>query len=244
MWGGRIQVLQEKCTCEGRVSSAHPSPLKSLKSLHGSHKLTATDRRYVTRFRTQKWFAGSDRVRLADAQPPQPAGCRSGCASSYKAAYGTYCLTAGLKRATNISKPFSDKTLSNHSGLPQISRQAWGRRGRRCVWMERLGGGKEWAKSARSFEGGQTPQCPCFFWVVFLLTTYQGIRSATCCSLPIHRVFRLLMDLPDAGKEPYPMMFLLTPLAAGLLLPAFPGGGIRQRRALPCGWFTAAGFAQ
>lgn len=56
VWEGWIQCTAGKCTCE-RVSSAHPSPLKSLKSLQGLHKLTLTDTRYLTRFRTQKWFA-------------------------------------------------------------------------------------------------------------------------------------------------------------------------------------------
>lgn len=102
-----------------------------------------------------------------------------------QAAYNTYWLTAGLKRTTNVSEYFSDKTVSNHTGLPQISRQAWWWRGRRCVWMERLGGGKEQpiqAKGARSFEGKQSPLCLCFLLGWLLINNKSKDRI---CDMPL-----------------------------------------------------------
>lgn len=100
--------------------------------------------------------------------------------------------------------------------------------------MERLGGGKEQliqVKGTRSFEGKQTPWCLCGF-LGFLVVNH---KSMTCCFLPILPVFKVLLDLPDASKVPYPVMVFTHLVVQWLLLPCQEpalAGGRCQWRAL------------
>lgn len=142
------------------------------------------------------WFAVSGH---AQAQPPPACRMPFQLCLGLQAAHSTYWLTTDLKRTTDVSKPFSDKTLSNHTGLPQISRQAWWWHQRQYMWVERLEGRKELliqAKGTRSFEGKQAPWCLCGF-LGFLVVNNKSI---TFCFLPILPVFEVIMDLPDASK--------------------------------------------
>lgn len=130
-FGGGVNIVHCRTMHVWRVSSAHR--FRACTSWQA-------DTRYLTRFSTWNWLAVSQH---AQVQPPPACRRPFQLCLVLQAAYSTYWLTTGLKRATDISKPFSDKTVSNHTGLPQISRQAWWWHWRRYMWMERLGGRKE-----------------------------------------------------------------------------------------------------
>lgn len=137
------------------------------------------------------------------AQAQSPPACRMPfqLCLVLQAVHSTYWLTTDLKRTPDVSKPFSDKTVSNHTGLPQISRQAWWWHWRQYMWMEKLGGWKKQliqTNGTTSFQGKQTPWCLCGF-LGFLVVNN---KSLTCCFLPIFPVFKVIMDLPDANKVP------------------------------------------
>lgn len=145
-----------------------------------------------------------------------------------QAAHSTYWLTTGLKRTTNASKSFCDKTVSNHTGLPQ-SRQAWWWHQRQCVWMESLGGGKDQliqAKGTRSSEGKQTPWCP--VWLFRFFNFKQQIHDMLlpahlCCVESSH-------GLAWCQQGAHPARVLSIHLVAQWLL--CPGRGRCQWRAL------------